>query len=68
MQSLDTETRNTILTAQRNEITEHCIYAKLARAVEDEHNRAVLTHISQEEREHYRFWKEYTGEEVRPTG
>jgi VIT1/CCC1 family predicted Fe2+/Mn2+ transporter len=66
MQSLDTETRNTILAAQRNEITEHYIYAKLARAVEDEHNKAVLTQISQEEREHYRFWKGYTGEEVQP--
>ena len=66
MQSLDRETRKTILTAQRNEITEHHVYEKLAQVVKDAHNRDVLRQISQDEMEHYNFWKEYTGKEVPP--
>jgi rubrerythrin len=45
-----------ILTAQRNEITEHVIYSKLAQSVADARNKAVLQHISEDERKHYDLW------------
>jgi len=63
---LDEVTRNAVLDAQRNEITEHFIYAKLAGSVDDEHNVAVLARISREEKEHYKFWRKHSGEDVAP--
>ena len=58
--------KNTIAAAQRNEITEHYIYEKLAAVVKDSHNREVLTQISRDELDHYNFWKEYTGKDIAP--
>jgi len=64
---LDKETRTTLLEAQRSEITEHFIYEKLARTAKDQHNREVLAQIAADEMGHYRFWKQYTDEEVKPS-
>lgn len=55
-----------ILAAQRAEITEHRIYSHLAASTRDAHNRSVLQEIATEELAHYRIWKEYTGQDVRP--
>lgn len=66
MEMLDEETKNSILTAQRNEITEHFIYEKLSRSTKDPHNKKILKRISSDELEHYNFWKEYTREDVKP--
>lgn len=63
---LDKETKNTISTAQRNEITEHFIYEKLSRSIKDPDNRAILKRISTDELKHYNFWKKYTDEDVKP--
>lgn len=63
---LDKETRKTILTAQRSEITEHFIYARLSQSIGDTHNKEILEHISGDELEHYDFWKGYTQEDVKP--
>lgn len=63
---IDAKTKRTILTAQRNEITEHIIYEKLSRTMKDSHNREILERISREEREHYELWKEYTQDDVEP--
>ena len=51
--------------AQKNEITEHHVYLRLAKAVKDRHNSGVLKKIAEEELSHYNFWKKYTGKEVR---
>ena len=56
-----------ILTAQRNEITEHVIYSKLAQSVTDPRNKNILKRISEDERKHYDLWKEYTRQEVKPS-
>jgi len=64
--TLDTKTKNTILTAQRNEITEHLIYEKLSQSTKDPHNKNILKHISSDELKHYNFWKKYTHEDVKP--
>lgn len=55
-----------LLRAQRTELTEHRIYEIMAERVKDEHNSEVLACIADDELEHYRFWKEHTGREVRP--
>ncbi len=55
------------LDAQKNEITEHFIYAKLARVVKDDNNRQVLERIGEEEKAHYEFFKRYTNRDVAPS-
>ena len=63
---LNEETKKTILTAQRNEITEHFIYDKLSQSIKNSHNRDILKRISSDELKHYDFWKKYTGEDAEP--
>lgn len=63
---LDVRTRKKILTAQGNEITEHFIYKKLSESTKDPRNRKVLKRISDDELEHYNFWKGFTGADVEP--
>ena len=63
---LDKETEKTILTAQRNEITEHFIYEKLSQSTKDPHNKDALKRISNDELKHYNFWKKYTHEDIKP--
>ncbi|MBC7227172.1 MAG: VIT1/CCC1 transporter family protein [Thermoflexales bacterium] len=58
--------RATLLAYQRNEVTEHHIYARLARTVRDPQNRAVLERIAADELRHSRLWARFTGQEVRP--
>ena len=64
---LESRTRDVLLAAQRNEITEHVVYRKLAQAVKDPHNAKVLSRISDDEHRHYRVWKGHTGEDVQPS-
>jgi len=61
---LDREIKEQILKAQRNEITEHIVYDKLANVTKDLHNSKILRHISRDEKEHHDIWKKYSGEEV----
>ena len=64
---LDKTIVDKILVAQRNEITEHVIYSKLAQSVADPRNKNILKRISEDERKHYDLWKEYTHQEVKPS-
>lgn len=52
--------------AQKNEITEHVIYHRLARKARNEKNKKVLEHIAGEELSHYNFWRSITGEDFKP--
>jgi len=63
---LSAETLKFLLKSQRNEITEHHIYKRLASSVKDEHNASVLSRIADEELKHYEVWKKYTGVELKP--
>lgn len=67
MKTIDIATKNKILRAQKNEITEHFIYQKLSDSVKDPHNREVLLRISKDELKHYNLWKGYTQTEVKPS-
>ncbi|MBC7236229.1 MAG: VIT1/CCC1 transporter family protein [Chloroflexi bacterium] len=63
---VDAGVREVLLTAQRNEITEHHIYKRLAQIMRDEHNSQVLRQIADDELDHYRFWQQYTHGEAEP--
>lgn len=56
----------TILTMQRNEITEYHIYNKIANRVKDEKNRKTLRSIAGEEMRHGKIWESYTGIQIEP--
>jgi VIT1/CCC1 family predicted Fe2+/Mn2+ transporter len=52
--------------SQKNEITEHFIYMKLAGSCKDEKNAAVLKNIGEQEMMHFQFWKSKTGLDIKP--
>jgi VIT1/CCC1 family predicted Fe2+/Mn2+ transporter len=60
------EIQEQLLTYQRNEITEHHIYRKLAQTVKSPENRRVLEEIANDELRHYYEWREYTQQDVKP--
>ncbi|MBC7131430.1 rubrerythrin family protein, partial [Candidatus Bathyarchaeota archaeon] len=64
---LNKETVKALLEAQRNEITEHIIYARLANSIKNTHNREILKRISEDELRHYNFWRKYTEKDVKPS-
>lgn len=64
---LDKKTKDKILNAQKSEITEYHIYSKLSESIDDEENSKILQRIGNEEKEHYDFWSNYTGEKVKPS-
>ena len=64
---LSKEIKNKILTAQRNEITEHFIYQKLAESAKNPKNKKVLESISKDELKHYHVWKGYTKKDIKPS-
>ena len=63
---IDPELRDQLLTYQRNEVTEHHIYQRLAAAVKTPENHEILENIAADELGHYHEWKTYTGQEVKP--
>jgi VIT1/CCC1 family predicted Fe2+/Mn2+ transporter len=66
MNVVDTEIRDAVMRAQKNEITEYVIYEMLARSVRDPGNKKILQRIAKDELKHYDFGKKYTGEDVKP--
>lgn len=63
---MDQTTKDTILTFQKNEITEHFIYARLSALEKNEPNAKVLKSISEDELRHYGIWMGYTKVDVKP--
>lgn len=60
-QPLEPALKARILSFQRDEITAHILYGKLAKAIKDAANRRVLENMSAAEKGHYEFWKSLTG-------
>jgi VIT1/CCC1 family predicted Fe2+/Mn2+ transporter len=60
------EIRRKLLVFQKNEITEHHIYRKLAGRVRLPENRHILEAIAHDELTHYHKWQTYTQQEVAP--
>ncbi|GAB1484598.1 VIT1/CCC1 transporter family protein [Treponema sp.] len=62
---MDAKLLKTALVAQRNELTEHLVYMKLADICKDEKNAEVLRSIGKVEKRHAAFWKTKTKTEVK---
>ncbi len=60
------ELRRKLLVYQKNEITEHQIYGKLARRVRHPENRRILEEIAHDELRHYHAWRTHTQQDVAP--
>ena len=63
---LPEKSQKKILFLQKNEITEHHIYIRIAQVTPDPHNHEILTRIATEELQHYNIWKKYTGRDIAP--
>ena len=64
--NITNDVRKRLLVFQKNEITEHHIYSKLAQTVKSPENRRILESIAADELRHYREWREYTQQDVEP--
>jgi len=62
--SLPNEFKKRILSFQKNEITEHNIYGRLAEI--DKANSQIFASLSADELRHYGIWRRYTDEDVAP--
>jgi len=60
------ETKDLMFKAQKNEITEHHIYNKLADSIKDVENKKILRQIASDEMRHYKFWKTHTKKDIKP--
>jgi VIT1/CCC1 family predicted Fe2+/Mn2+ transporter len=58
--------RGKVCSFQKNEITEHYIYHRLAQGLKHPENSKVLDAIARDEYRHYEFWKKYTRRDVKP--
>lgn len=63
---LSEDVRKQVLGFQRTEITEHHIYARLAKKVNSPENAKIIEQIAEDELRHYNGWKKYTNEDVQP--
>jgi len=63
---LSPATRKLLLGYQRDEITEHYIYRRLAGMQKSSENQRVLERIADDEKRHYEQWQAYTGEDASP--
>ena len=63
---LTQELKQKLLAVQKNEITEHFVYQRLAGIVKNSSHADILRRISKEELGHYKYFKKMTGEDVKP--
>lgn len=64
--SISEQLRKQILVYQRNELTEHNIYKMLAQVADIPENKRILEKIADDELQHYRLWKTYTQQDIKP--
>lgn len=63
---MDATTISRVLSAQRQELTEHLIYERLAARVSNPHNAAILARIGADEKNHHDFLQGLSGRPVSP--
>lgn len=64
--TISQEIREKLLVFQKNEITEHHIYMRLAGTVKASENRHILERIAQDKPRPYREWRAHTQQDVKP--
>jgi len=57
---------NVVKSMQKNEITGYHAYQMIAKKVKDSHNKSLILKMAGEEMKHYKIWKSYTKEDVKP--
>jgi len=65
---MDAKILKLAIAAQRREVTEAAVYARLAAACRNPVNAGILSEIGAEESAPAEFWKSRTGEDVKPDG
>jgi VIT1/CCC1 family predicted Fe2+/Mn2+ transporter len=63
---MDSDIKTAMLTAQRNEITAHLVYKKLAERTRNPANRDVLRRIAGDEKKHYELFRKHSHKDVSP--
>lgn len=63
---IDENLKAKLLVFQRNEINGYHSYLKLAKDIKDPANSKIIHRIASEEMKHYKMWKKYTGQEIKP--
>jgi len=58
--------RKQIQIMQKGEITEHFVYAHIAKRVKNAENKKILENISRDEKGHYELWTSYLGTPAKP--
>ncbi|HRT62303.1 MAG TPA: VIT1/CCC1 transporter family protein [Syntrophales bacterium] len=66
MVNMGSEIKTAVLEAQREEITAHLVYRKLAERETKPVNREVLRRISGDEKKHYEIFRRFTERDVEP--
>src|SRR3989338_6196307 len=56
-----------LITIQKNEHTEYCIYKKILKIVKNPSDRKIIERMVAQEKAHYELWKEITGRAVAPS-
>ncbi len=62
---LEPELKKRFIEIQRDELTEHVVYQRLAEHTRDVENRTILTRLADDELRHYQVWKSFTETEVK---
>ncbi|MBN1398245.1 MAG: VIT1/CCC1 transporter family protein [Bacteroidetes bacterium] len=65
--NISEQLRKKLLVFQKNEITEHHIYTKLAKRIKVPENCRILENIAEQELQHYHTWRTYTKQDVQPS-
>lgn len=63
---MDDVLKKKVMQLQKNEISEHIIYGKLAASYKDKERAKILEQIADDELAHYKIWQSITNEEVKP--
>lgn len=63
---MNSSTLKKVKLLQQGEITENAIYINIAKNIKDDENRKTLLRIAGEELKHYKLWRKYTKEEIKP--
>lgn len=64
--SIDEKQLQKILVFQKDEITAHILYKKIADIIKDQHNAQILREMSEVEISHYQYWKKISQTDVKP--
>ena len=64
--NISEEIHKRLLLFQKNEITEHYIYKKLASRTKLSENKRVLDDIASNELRHYQIWQSHTQQNIAP--